>query len=1021
MRTTGIAFTVFIIGTVFISCGTGNKKNAFIPSAHEVTIDRASLKRATVREGYIKYDRDAIMKKVSEDEQYAPLIENAKASVEQLASMSDEELRALILPAKTIRALMVHRKGCPVHGGGTAVYQPFRTTVDLDFPLQVKCPLGGEVYPNKDFPDDGQGWVDNRPDSPTKGEKYYFVGWFQHWFLQSLAGRVKTMAQVWFLTGEERYGIAARVLIERFMEEYPGMDGNDLTYDGNDWGVYVKMLPTMWEGSALKRMTEAVELLLPTLNDDFLRNFQKSVFRPAFEAYREMPAPSNWGNVWNAPFAKFVNVTGDLEILDYMLYGHPVAVSPTLDNQYFRDGYPYEASFSYGSHYLYDDRDIADEMGKNGTWIWNHPNLKASFNAFAELVCLDRISHNYGDTGGLVNKGKTISPSLLEEAYRIYHTPVLARYLLQAYDVHGMKKSVSIDDLFNVETKPEIDMEEVRRTAAQAEPFKSTLAPVRGFAIMRTGEGDSRTSLFFDYGYAHPAHSHVDRLNINIFTAGREFIPEMGYPEYMDSIAPTPGGWTTHTVSHVTVEVNEKRQLEGAFGDLHGFVDADGIKYVDASCEDAYVHCDVDLYRRSLALIDVPGGAYVVDVFRVSGGMQHDYLFHGPPVDVKLENVDLSKPRKGTLAGADVEFGEKPDDVLPYHVDNKGYQYLYDVQECEMETPYNAKWTTGEGHTLSVSFIPEGNETFYLTKGFPRPSSKSLSPMPFLVRRKTPDAAGDISVFVSVMSVDKGNNNTAPLILEARSIELTGDSDTGAIGIYIKHAFGEDVVLSTLSENGHAKSADGRFELNGQFGAAAWRNGKLERSTLVRGTKLSVDGNDVRLNAPGMEAKIQQVYDNKLVLDKPIPEDTVGRVITVERLPVQSAYWVEKIEGNTVHVSPGTWIGRGRADRYDESAATIFDTRDIFPLGEKRNRLADITGMKYPEGNRNYYAGSWLISEDGASCYRLTSGGYPGFVLDRSQDISKVERDFPQGKTFLLYDLGPGDTVRTMNYKQVVY
>ena len=130
---------------------------------------------------------------------------------------------------------------------------------------------------------------------------------------------------------------------------------------------------------------------------------------------------------------------------------------------------------------------------------------------------------------------------------------------------------------------------------------------------------------------------------------------------------------------------------------------------------------------------------------------------------------------------------------------------------------------------------------------------------------------------------------------------------------------------------------------------------------------------------------------------------------------------MEKIAGNTVHFSPGTWIGRGRADWYDAGTATIFDTRDIFPLGEKRNRLSDITGMKYPEGNRNYYAGSWLISEDGVSCYRLTSGGYPGFVLDRSQDISKVERDFPQGKTFLLYDLGPGDTVRTRNYKQVVY
>jgi len=74
--------------------------------------------------------------------------------------------------------------------------------------------------------------------------------------------------------------------------------------------------------------------------------------------------------------------------------------------------------------------------------------------------------------------------------------------------------------------------------------------------------------------------------------------------------------------------------------------------------------------------------------------------------------------------------------------------------------------------------------------------------------------------------------------------------------------------------------------------------------------------------------------------------------------------------------------------------------------------------MKYPEGNRNYYAGSWLVSENGAARYRLTSGGYPGFVLDPAQNLARVASDFPKGKTFLLYDLGPGDTVRVLDWKQ---
>ena len=83
---------------------------------------------------------------------------------------------------------------------------------------------------------------------------------------------------------------------------------------------------------------------------------------------------------------------------------------------------------------------------------------------------------------------------------------------------------------------------------------------------------------------------------------------------------------------------------------------------------------------RALTMIDIPGGAYVVDLFSVAGGETHDYLFHGPPVDMTLDGVSLSGPRKGTFAGEDIAFGEKPDDVLPYHVDNKGYQYLYDVR-----------------------------------------------------------------------------------------------------------------------------------------------------------------------------------------------------------------------------------------------------------------------------------------------------------------------------------------------------
>lgn len=998
-----------LIAALAASCGKDTP--AFHPSPPGVAIDRSALKPATVKGGYKAYDLESIRARVASDDRYAPLVAGARKQVEQLASMSDADLRALIPSANTIRALMVHRGGCPIHGGGTSVYQPFGITVNLDYPLQVKCPIGGEVYPNKDFPDDGSGWVDNRPDSPTNGERYYFVGWFNHWFLQSMHGRVRTMGMLWALTGEERYAHKAQVLIERFMEVYPDMDADDLTYDGTDWGVYIKMLPTMWEGAALTNLVDCVEFILPTLDDDFVGRFHQAVFYPAFEAYKAKPAPSNWGNVWNAPFARFVNLTGDTDILDYMLWEHPVAVVPTLDNQYFRDGFPYEAAFGYGTHYMYDDHKIADVMGANGEWIWNHPHLRKSFEGFAELIILDKYTHFFGDTGGLTNTGLMLRPGILEEAFRHYRTPLIARHLLESYNLYGSARTVSLDNLFAEYEPP--DIEEVKRAAVTAKPLESTLAPVRGFAVMRTGAGDERAALFFDYGYAHAAHSHADRLNINLFALGREFIPEMGYPEYMDSIAPTPGGWTTHTVCHATVQVNEKRQLESVFGDLHAFVPAEGVKYMDASCEDAYVHCGVSLYRRSLALIDIPGGAYAVDIFRVAGGNRHDYLFHGPPVDTFLEGVTLSPPRKGTLAGEDVDFGEKPDDILPYHVDNKGYQYLYDVREGSFDGLYTARWIMGDGVVFSADFLPCEGESFIHTLGYPRPSSKNLPPMPFLVRRHDPDSGG-ASIFASVLSYSK----EGALVTETRRLDLTSDSDKDACAVLVRHRYGEDVILSTLSPSGYLKTADGRFELRGQFGAVVKRGGAPGRLTLAGGTLLVADGVSATLETAGDQAVVREIHEDRLVLDTPLPEDTVGKWIFADRKPVVSSYRVEGVDGRTVTVSPGTWIGRGRVDKIDREEGVIYDSRDIFPLGEKRNRLADITGMEYPEGNRNYYAGAWMVSHGGKAHHRLKSGGFPGFVLDPSLNMTDFESRFPVGSEFLLYDVGPGDTVRTMNWTQ---
>ena len=977
-----------------------------VPSDHSLRVTLTKRKAGEAYR-YTVFDRAAIRQRMASDSRYAAALEETRKGMAEFIALDDGQIRSLILPADTKRALMVHRKGCPVHGGGTGVYQPFGQRVDIHHPGQVQCPIGEEWYPNADFPDDGSGWLDNRPGSPTKGEWYYFVGWYNQWFLNSLPQYLKPLSMLWFLTGEEVYRHKATVLLERFMEVYPNIDSHDLTYDGADWGTYVKMTGSFWEGSLLLDIAKSVEILSPGLDADFLQRVEEKIYRPAYAAYRAKPSASNWGNNWNQALAKFAAVTGDEDMLGFMLNDHPAAEAPVLDNQFFRDGFPFEASLSYASTYHEVAKSIAEAMGSDGRWVWDHPHMRASFRSFADLVCLDRFTHFASDMGSIINTGWTLPLADITDAYQAYHTPELARYLLRAREIAG-SPAPALEDLFH----PALDLKEVQRTAARAQEERSTIAPVRGLAVLRTGKGEKRAALFLDYGFAHTAHSHADRLNINFFAEGREFIPEMGYPEYMDHIAPATGGWTTHTVCHATVEVDEKRQAPGTFGDLHAFADLDGVKYIDASCEDAYSWCGVDRYRRTLLLIDLPGGAYTVDLFRVRGGNRHDYLFHGPIGELELEGPALSAPASGTLAGVNVPFGLALNDGNPYDTANSGYQYLYDVRTSRADSLFSAVWTLPDSLKFRATFVPEGSETFIRAQGYPRPATKLFPPMPFLVRRHDhPDGAGE-SRFATVLSTERG----APVIREVRKIELTGDSKASGYALLVRHAYGEDIIVSTISPDARVKSADGSIELCGMLGVLSRRTGQPARMTLVGGTSFRVGTQNVRLARPVFTSTVREVGDDYLALRDSLPAVYTGRMLFADRGPVRSVYRVTGVRGAVASVYPPTWIGRGRVGTASDSSGTVIDGRAVFPLGETSTLSRE---KREDSGARNYYAGAWLTTPDGRFSYPLSGGGNAGFVIAKGKKSGSLNNEFPKGSDFYLYDLGPGDRVYLLNMRQV--
>ncbi|MEN6404178.1 MAG: hypothetical protein ABFD94_19710, partial [Armatimonadia bacterium] len=90
---------------------------------------------------------------------------------------------------------------------------------------------------------------------------------------------------------------------------------------------------------------------------------------------------------------------------------------------------------------------------------------------------------------------------------------------------------------------------------------------------------------------------------------------------------------------------------------------APGVQLMDASAEKVAYPSAASEYRRSVALIDIsPESSYLLDIFRVKGGWEHDYSFHGPAFPEFTVSGGQPGPAqpKGTLAGEDVPFAGTP-------------------------------------------------------------------------------------------------------------------------------------------------------------------------------------------------------------------------------------------------------------------------------------------------------------------------------------------------------------------------
>lgn len=616
----------------------------------------------------------------------------ARTAAEPWVAMSDQELWDFVPPPGQLRALNVSfGVGCPVHG--TEVFRRgghYPWIMDPAHPFKVKCPVGGEIYPSNDFEpwnpdsitdepergpdyvDHGAGWVDEN------GTRYFFVAHYVFWqrWQRDIAGAIRALRQAYLLTDDPIYAHKCAVLLARIAGMYRELDYRKQAYH-HRWpsGINGRMVDYIWMNGWIGNLATAYDAIYPALASDedaelseFLaahgvENPRRFIEQEMLAAMaQDIFAHFIWGNtgMYQRSMATLAIVLDNddpeyapttEQMREWLMQGDG-EVAYLLWNGFYRDGHGGESSPGYSAGWCVNFYQIAQLLPKLGVDIWANPKVKKMADIGLDLYVAGTNCPSIGDAGSIRGAGRVgWSVALQGPAFEHYGDPRHAKALA----IMGARSEDLFESYFD-----EDELERVIAEVGTEMEYRTRNLGGYGLAVLEAGEEGNRRGVSMYYGFAGGGHGHFDRLTLEMQAFGRPMLTDMGYPAHW---LEKNTYWTSNTISHYAVVVDEHRQetMNRAF--LNTLVGSPQVQLMDAEAAHATYPNTCSMYRRTAALIDTaPDSSYLLDIFRVDGGYQHDYSFHGPPFpEFAVEGAEPGPMQEqGTLMGPDVPFGGKP-------------------------------------------------------------------------------------------------------------------------------------------------------------------------------------------------------------------------------------------------------------------------------------------------------------------------------------------------------------------------
>lgn len=938
------------------------------------------------------------------------------AAADRWMKYTPAQLRALVPPPEVPRAFDVHFEQSPTHPEAIKAFGQYPWIIDPDRPYKVISPVDGSVFPTNDFDptspgapadvssepyvDNGWGWKD--PDHP---QKYWFVAYYAHWiYYGHLIPAAESLAQAYVITGDQKYARQAAALLDQIAEYYPRMDYQSQSRYGTEIqpGNYPgRIVNRIWETNVVKILARAydyayegmegdVELEAVTGKsiDQIRRNIEQNLLEEAARSIYTTDGRivGNFGMHQSALATLAIVLDNDNteRYLDWVLHATGMGglwsyegIVPGLTNFVFRDGAPNESSPEYNALWIGQFQQIAELFLRRGINLYEqYPKLKLLHDMPLRLVMPGGFTPNIGDTGSVKSKGVAgWNAALYATAYQ--------RYGDRAY------------------------------LSGQPLTTRSENLSAYGLALLRYGSESSGVGLSMYYGHGG-GHGHYDSLNFEMFAFGHRIMPDLGYPEYASAHHKKRFAWTSHTISHNTVLVNERRQANKEAGRIQAFGSTPVVQYVDVRSEDVYPGV-VDRYQRALTLVKVSDtDAYAVDVFRVKGGYQHDYSLHGPDGTFTALGLELSDMRtEGTLAGTDVPFGylydaphlETPGYSGPYTgYLGSGFSYLRNVQEGLAPDTFSAEWQLADAAKvrLRVSHLAGGEARVFVADGEP-PLNKPGNPVSLkyvIVRREAASGSALDSVFLSVLQPYRDQ----PYITDVRRLVPDGGAE-GPVALVVERVDGADTIYQSVDAARTTHTANGRFAgrlaVVSRDGDDAVRyaylldGGLIEQGSLYVAAPGSYEGEVVAIDFTTRRVTVR--------FDRPVR--TAADVLVGQRTVLfNDEHATEYVVEAALAQDDGTYV------------LTLGETDFLTAIGQVDTvgSLGRTISSKTALVLGTYYKGQWLVNPTTGEGRRIADFAGQGSRIT----LEGGGVDMGPGDTFHIYDFGIGDRVRI--HSQVV-